>query len=581
MNDASSSGSVISNLEATDRLYLHVSDSSSLTIVSIKLTGSDNYTVWSNAMNLALQVKNKTGFIDGSCIRPIDNEILSRQWDRWQVYSKLAIEVWKELKETYDKVDGSIVFNLYQKINMFSQNNSPVSEYYHKLNNMWKQLDQILQLPTCTCNASKKFNDFNHMIKLMQFLMGLDSSYQSVRSHLLLREELPTIKEAFAIISREESHRNSSSNNLKGQSQNVGFVSKANQIYENKRNTTRNQNPSVKCSHCSKLGHTVDKCFEIIGYPSWMKPRNGQGKKFNANNNNSMSDNNATPSSSSVSGLTPEQVSRLLSLLDEKTGDGLQSCNMSVDSGANQHMVMSDKGLSSEIDVADLNIRVKHPNGTSAVDSLTKSVLVTGSQLDGLYICGGSDVTNKVCFNSYKIMGLFKTTCVHTPQQNGIVERKHRHLLNVARALLFQGGVPLKFWSECVLTATYLINRTPSSVLNGMSPYELVYGFKPVLSHLRVFGCLCFSIVLNNTDKFSSHAEKCVFFGYSNQKKGYKLWSLDRKQILYSRDVKFYESIFPFVENEFFQETAFGNNDVNNMNFFDLYDQTYAKHSDA
>ncbi|XP_076945351.1 uncharacterized protein LOC143616402 [Bidens hawaiensis] len=291
------SETLASKIEASDPLYLHASDSCNLTIVSIKLNGTENYRVWANAMKLALQVKNKIGFIDGTCIRSTTNDILARQWDRcnsvvltWllnsmsedlylgQVYSTLASGVWKESKETYDKVDGSVVFNLYQKINGFSQNNQSLSDYYHKLNIMWKQLDQILQLPTCTCNASKQFNDFNHLIKLMQFLMGLDSGYESVRTNILMREELPTIKDAFAIISREESHRTSNSGTQKGQTQTVGFVSKSNQFFDNKKIPSRNSNQNLKCSYCNKVGHTVEKCFEIIGYPAWMKPRSGQLK---------------------------------------------------------------------------------------------------------------------------------------------------------------------------------------------------------------------------------------------------------------------------------------------------------------
>ncbi|GJZ96861.1 ribonuclease H-like domain-containing protein [Tanacetum coccineum] len=74
-------------------------------------------------------------------------------------------------------------------------------------------------------------------------------------------------------------------------------------------------------------------------------------------------------------------------------------------------------------------------------------------------------------------------------------------------------GVSLKLWTECILTATYLINRLPSSVLNGKSPYEMIYKKHPSLSHLRVFGCLCFATIVNINDKFGSRFEKSVMIG--------------------------------------------------------------------
>ena len=122
---------------------------------------------------------------------------------------------------------------------------------------------------------------------------------------------------------------------------------------------------------------------------------------------------------------------------------------------------------------------------------------------------------------------------------------------------MFQGELPLYLWLECVLTAVYIINRLPSSVLSGKSPSSLVYGHDPTLSHIRGFGCLCYATNLNNSDKFDSRSEKCVFIGYSNGKKGYKMLSLETKSVFFSRDVKFYETVFPFKMKNNLQKQVF------------------------
>ncbi|GKE23724.1 ribonuclease H-like domain-containing protein [Tanacetum coccineum] len=103
MVGSSNSLDLISNLDLGNPLHLQNSDFSANTIISIKLTGTENYRVWAAAMKLAINTRNKTGFLNGSC-----DPFLG------QIFSDNAAEVWEELKETYDKLDGSIIFNLLQ-----------------------------------------------------------------------------------------------------------------------------------------------------------------------------------------------------------------------------------------------------------------------------------------------------------------------------------------------------------------------------------------------------------------------------------------------------------------------------------
>lgn len=139
-----------------------------------------------------------------------------------------------------------------------------------------------------------------------------------------------------------------------------------------------------------------------------------------------------------------------------------------------------------------------------------------------------------------------QTSNVHRPQQNGMEKRKHRHLLNVARALHFQTNLPIQFCRYSLLTATYLLNRIPSFVLNYKTPFELM-GVSPTYTHIRTYRCLCFATDSSaHNDKFAPRFSKCLFTGYFFCNKAYRLYNLHSHQVFDFRYVISYETVFPF-----------------------------------
>ncbi|WVZ83847.1 hypothetical protein U9M48_030944 [Paspalum notatum var. saurae] len=140
-------------------------------------------------------------------------------------------------------------------------------------------------------------------------------------------------------------------------------------------------------------------------------------------------------------------------------------------------------------------------------------------------------------------------SCPHAHQQNGSAERKHRHIVEVGLALLAKASMPLKFWDEAFLTATYLINMLPSKVIDYNTPVERLLHQKPDYTSLCIFGCACWpNLRPFNSRKLSFRSTRCVFLGYSSQHKGFKCLEPSSGRVYVSRDVVFDESIFPFEQ---------------------------------
>ena len=155
---------------------------------------------------------------------------------------------------------------------------------------------------------------------------------------------------------------------------------------------------------------------------------------------------------------------------------------------------------------------------------------------------------DSICNQFYGVSGIFhQMSCAYKPQQNARVERRHRYILEMSRALKFQSGLDITFWGECVLTSVYIINRLPSASLKNATPYALFYKEAPDYDRLKAFGCLAYAAsTAVPKDKFAARGIPCVFLGYPPANKGYRLLSLIDKHILISRDVTFKEHIFPY-----------------------------------
>ncbi|PRW61567.1 Retrovirus-related Pol poly from transposon TNT 1-94 isoform B [Chlorella sorokiniana] len=134
-----------------------------------------------------------------------------------------------------------------------------------------------------------------------------------------------------------------------------------------------------------------------------------------------------------------------------------------------------------------------------------------------------------------------ETTVRYTPQQNGATERLNRTLMDKVRPMLAASGVPKSLWADAVVTANYVRNRSPVSD-RDKTPYELFYGTKPDVSHLRTFGARCYAVIPKPLrTKLDDTSEPGRFIGYPAGTKGYKIL-LNTGKVIISRDVTFKET---------------------------------------
>ena len=177
----------------------------------------------------------------------------------------------------------------------------------------------------------------------------------------------------------------------------------------------------------------------------------------------------------------------------------------------------------------------KFKNNIAWAENLTgKRVKILRSDNGGEYV---SDEFQQFC-NEHGIQRQF--TIARTPEQNGVSERMNRTIMEAARSMLFHSKMPQRFWAEAVNTAVYLRNRSPTVAVKDKVPFELWYGKKPSVSHLRVFGCNAY-VRIEKAGKLGAKAKRCRFVGYSSEKKGYRIYDIEKDIVITQRDIKFLE----------------------------------------
>jgi hypothetical protein len=190
----------------------------------------------------------------------------------------------------------------------------------------------------------------------------------------------------------------------------------------------------------------------------------------------------------------------------------------------------------------------------------------TGRKLKMLRTDNDTESVNSVMKMSMQRDGVtHQTTCPYTPEQNGTAERMNRTLVEKARSMMNDVGLPKKFWAEAVSTAAYIVNRCPTRVLESKTPEEAWSQKKPDLKHLRVFGSqVMVHCPKQKRQKFDPKYVEGIFIGYAENSKGFRVYDQANDEVIISRDVVFIN------EERMFNATAI-NASHQPVEFMELY----------
>ena len=193
------------------------------------------------------------------------------------VYRRTAKEVWKKLQNMFSQGNGPRVYQVQKDLASISQGELTVSDYFTNLSILWDEIQNYEPLPLCSCekcvcHVNEKISNLHHREAIMQLLMGLNDSFSHIRGQILLMDPIPSVDKVYSLLVQDERQRSvGHSNNgpfvestaLAAKTMNFGSGSK----------TFKKGKERPTCSHCGLLGHTVEKCYKIHGYPPGYKTK--------------------------------------------------------------------------------------------------------------------------------------------------------------------------------------------------------------------------------------------------------------------------------------------------------------------
>ncbi|GFY97530.1 hypothetical protein Acr_12g0000710 [Actinidia rufa] len=549
--------------------------------ITCELLNGKNFAAWSRSVRLFLGGKGKSGWLLGTITKPNATDPKFLQWEidnctilGWLfnsmepwiyhvfMYHDMVPLLWSSLTKMYAHAHNEArIFELYREIHQASQASLSfsVADYFAYLQSRWEELAQYEPLSEFTTEggiAARRL-DRQHTY---QFLMGLKPEFEALRTQIVNTTPMPSIFEAFAMLDGDERRHRLLQLRPPPVTESTIPDQMALAASGSRFSGGRSSSGRAPCSFCGGVTHGRDRCFKLHPELRETFKRNKEKSKASPRTaaiSETSYGSHAAPTAPDLHQLQTQfqnQMEQLQLQFQTQLGSLMQQ-------SPRPNPSPSTATLASGIPTA-LHVRSSNPSwvlDSGADDHMTGPEFeedfwqgMIKTQFKTTVRTLRSDNGREYVSNDFRSAlsqhGLLQQfSCPYTPEQNGVAKRKNRSIMTVVRCLLCGMHVPKHFWDMAVLTATYLLNRTPSRILLGKAPLHLLQldcTLFPILP--RVFGCTCF--VQNRSpscSKLDDKAFRCVFLGYSFLSKGYRCYDPLTSHMHNSFDVTFLEDV-PF-----------------------------------